>query len=373
MKNHETELSYEQFQELAKANYCNGGDVVVECWDEAAFEERVRMFGPMTKRAAFDLFALYRGAEADALCWVDTFPAEEQAYDFCGDEEKMRDFAVMPKEAFLSSYSYLTEEEYDLTAAKVAPPTAELLSVMDTVLEEDCSVDFGGLDHYGETVREFIESSGEHPATIAELNTMLRECGIRPVAQDIHTETEQQPEQTMPADMPEDSIGLMLYELEAIQPGDYLLEPDGEHIDRVVSVDWTGSYPSFEVESPSGKRCHLGALHVNRTTVVTESSDPELRQRAAETWAKLAPKPFDLPVETSEPEEDEATACVYLRDLYEISPQAHIFIVTRDEVSRRITTSREYTGGEEDGDKIVWRVTPASYPMYKNVLEVEII
>lgn len=70
---------------------------------------------------------------------------------------------------------------------------------------------------------------------------------------------------------------------------------------------------------------------------------------------------------------DEDATCVYLRDLYEIAPQAHVFIITRDEVSRRITTSREYTGGKEDGDKIVWRVTPASYPMYKNVLEVEII
>lgn len=76
----------------------------------------------------------------------------------------------------------------------------------------------------------------------------------------------------------------------------------------------------------------------------------------------------------SEPEEDEDATCVYLRDLYEISPQAHVFIVTRADVyDLRITSSREYTGGKEDGDKIVWRVTPASYPMYKNVLEVEII
>ena len=294
----ETGLTFEQFQKLAMANYANGGDVVVECWDEAAFEERVRMFGPMTKRAAFDLFALYRGAEADALCWVDTLPVEEQACDFCSDEEKMADFAVMSKEAFLSSYSYLTEEEYDLTAAKVAPPTAELLAVMDTVLEEDYSVDFGGPDHMGETVREFIESTGDHPTTIDELNAMLRCCGILPVAQDIHTDA--QPEQVMPEDMPEDSIGLMLYELEAIQPGDYLLEPDGEHIVRVLSADWSGTYPSFEVEDPRGNRSHIGALHANRATSVAASSDLGLRRRAADAWAKLAPKPFDLPVETSE-------------------------------------------------------------------------
>ena len=193
----ETGLTFKQFQKLAMANYANGGDAVVECWDEAAFDERVREFGPMTKKAAFDLFALYRGAEADALCWVDTFPEEQPA-------------------------------------------------------------------------------------------------------QDIHTETEQQPEQTMPADMPEDSIGLMLYELEAIQPGDYLLEPSNDGIVRVLSVDWSGTYPSFEVEYPNGTRGNFGALHANRMTSVTASSDLGLRRRAANAWAKLAPKPFDLPVETSE-------------------------------------------------------------------------
>ena len=31
----------------------------------------------------------------------------------------MRDFAILTKDEFLMSYSYLTEEEYDLTARKV--------------------------------------------------------------------------------------------------------------------------------------------------------------------------------------------------------------------------------------------------------------
>lgn len=39
--------------------------------------------------------------------------------DFCDDEEKMRDFAIMTKNEFLMSYSYLTEEEYDLTAKRI--------------------------------------------------------------------------------------------------------------------------------------------------------------------------------------------------------------------------------------------------------------
>ena len=34
---------------------------------------------------------------------------------FADDEEKMVDFKILSKEEFLSSYSYLTEEEYDMT------------------------------------------------------------------------------------------------------------------------------------------------------------------------------------------------------------------------------------------------------------------
>ena len=35
--------------------------------------------------------------------------------DFAEDEEKMRDFVELNKQEFLSMYSYLTEEEYELT------------------------------------------------------------------------------------------------------------------------------------------------------------------------------------------------------------------------------------------------------------------
>ena len=38
--------------------------------------------------------------------------------DFTDDEEKMKDFHLLSKERFLESYSYLTEEEYDLTLKK---------------------------------------------------------------------------------------------------------------------------------------------------------------------------------------------------------------------------------------------------------------
>lgn len=36
--------------------------------------------------------------------------------NFIDDEEKMLDFKTLSKAEFLSSYSYLTEEEYDNTA-----------------------------------------------------------------------------------------------------------------------------------------------------------------------------------------------------------------------------------------------------------------
>lgn len=39
--------------------------------------------------------------------------------NFLDDKEKMRDFYELTKEEFLSSYSYLTEEEYDNTAKLV--------------------------------------------------------------------------------------------------------------------------------------------------------------------------------------------------------------------------------------------------------------
>lgn len=38
--------------------------------------------------------------------------------DFCDDEDKMKDFNELSKDEFLSSYSYLTEEEYNLTRIK---------------------------------------------------------------------------------------------------------------------------------------------------------------------------------------------------------------------------------------------------------------
>ena len=45
--------------------------------------------------------------------------------DFTTDIEKMRDFFEISKEEFLFSYSYLKEEEYNLTAEKIRDMTTE--------------------------------------------------------------------------------------------------------------------------------------------------------------------------------------------------------------------------------------------------------
>jgi hypothetical protein len=38
---------------------------------------------------------------------------------FSDDDEKMADFEILTKEEFLTSYSYLTEQEYDNTKREV--------------------------------------------------------------------------------------------------------------------------------------------------------------------------------------------------------------------------------------------------------------
>lgn len=63
---------------------------------------------------------------AIARSQIISIPAKEKAlvyHDFCDDEEKMVDFKEMTKSDFLSFYSYLTEEEYEMTEAKVKETT----------------------------------------------------------------------------------------------------------------------------------------------------------------------------------------------------------------------------------------------------------
>ena len=61
-----------------------------------------------------------------------------------------------------------------------------------------------------------------------------------------------------------------------------------------------------------------------------------------------------------------------LYDLWFLSPQAFVFIVKRDKELKLTQPPVEYCGGKILGKREVARITPASYPMHKNVLEVEL-
>ena len=50
------ELTWKEFYKLALRNYENGGDGIVECWDENTFNEYVTEFGPITEKVAHDMF-----------------------------------------------------------------------------------------------------------------------------------------------------------------------------------------------------------------------------------------------------------------------------------------------------------------------------
>lgn len=57
-------MTYAEFIELAKANYTKGGDSFYECWEEYQFNDYVKMFGPITKKKALEMFK--QNAEIDA-------------------------------------------------------------------------------------------------------------------------------------------------------------------------------------------------------------------------------------------------------------------------------------------------------------------
>lgn len=54
-------LTFEELMNLAKKHYNNGGDGVVECWDENTYNTYIDQFGPITEKVAFQIF----GADAD--------------------------------------------------------------------------------------------------------------------------------------------------------------------------------------------------------------------------------------------------------------------------------------------------------------------
>ena len=58
MAKQQKHLTYEEFMELAKQNYCKGGDTYYECLEKYEFEFYVKEFGEITKERALEMFRL---------------------------------------------------------------------------------------------------------------------------------------------------------------------------------------------------------------------------------------------------------------------------------------------------------------------------
>ena len=56
-------LNYQEFMELSKQNYCKGGEVFYECWEEYQFDDYVHQFGPITKERALKIFNIYKNLD----------------------------------------------------------------------------------------------------------------------------------------------------------------------------------------------------------------------------------------------------------------------------------------------------------------------
>ena len=58
--------------------------------------------------------------------------------------------------------------------------------ILDYVLEDDCTDEWGGVAFVGETVEDFLEDYTEEPwqLTVDALNILLKECGIKEIVLD---------------------------------------------------------------------------------------------------------------------------------------------------------------------------------------------
>ena len=49
-------MTYQEFINLAKANYTKGGMIFVECWAEYQYNDYVSIFGEITEKDAIEMF-----------------------------------------------------------------------------------------------------------------------------------------------------------------------------------------------------------------------------------------------------------------------------------------------------------------------------
>ena len=88
MKNNEKAITYEEFQKLGRKHYNEGGDAIVECWDQKSFNNYCEEFGPMTEAKALDIIGLYDEDEQEAEAfrkWASGEP-ENGWWEMIGEE-----------------------------------------------------------------------------------------------------------------------------------------------------------------------------------------------------------------------------------------------------------------------------------------------
>ena len=64
-------LTWKEFYKLALRNYENGGDGIVECWDENTFNEYVAEFGSITEKVARNMFETAADIYSDICGYAD--------------------------------------------------------------------------------------------------------------------------------------------------------------------------------------------------------------------------------------------------------------------------------------------------------------
>ena len=96
--------------------------------------------------------------------------------NFIDDAEKMRDFKILSKEEFLSSYSYLTEEEYDNTMEifKKLPKEQKQTTILEMTIESTSENTFD-LEVYEPESGEFIRINCHDNITETENQQIIDE------------------------------------------------------------------------------------------------------------------------------------------------------------------------------------------------------
>lgn len=99
---------------------------------------------------------------------------------FLDDTEKMVDFLQLPKEEFLKSYSYLTEQEYEETAEYFNSNRAETLACMMRIAEnmyiEELNDRNTGMSVSSEQVKGAVNTYATETLSQKEVDEFIEIC-----------------------------------------------------------------------------------------------------------------------------------------------------------------------------------------------------